>query len=289
MGGSNSQEQSQNQKKWTSWHTTALLAIIAAMIIFSIIIPKKYIEYTWLLNMVLMTVFVGIAGLGINGRLSGVLIDSRNRWNLSRLQTILWTILILSAFFTIAIWNILNKSADPLAIQLHEELWFLMGISTTSLVGSPLIISGKKEKKADPEEKKNQFVMVAQQRGVKIDPKTFKIMDNKPETTSMTAQGQVACNAKLEDAGISDLFKGEETGNVAYLDLGRIQMLYFTVITIMTYAVMIFNLLHGVKTGAKIDTFPALSSSLIALLAISHGGYLAHKAVSHSKLPGGDS
>jgi hypothetical protein len=256
---------------------------MVAMIVLSVVIPKNYIKYTWLLNMALLTMFVVITGLGVTGRLSGVLIDSRNRWNLSRLQMILWTIVILSGFFTIAIWNVFSGQSDPLSIAMQEELWLLMGISTTSLVASPLILNNKREKKPEPSETNNVLMLLSRQRGVDL------VMDDKDkakqlEELPVEADGQLVKNKDIKDAGAIDLFKGEETGNATHLDLGRIQMLYFTVITIIAYAVTLYQGFSEVaKTGDKIAEFPILSSSMIGLLAISHGGYLVHKAIPHSK------
>jgi hypothetical protein len=40
------------------------------------------------------------------------------------------------------------RGADPLAIAIPEQLWLLMGISTTALVASPLIRSTKRDVRA---------------------------------------------------------------------------------------------------------------------------------------------
>ncbi|MCK4458266.1 MAG: hypothetical protein KAT13_01350, partial [Methanosarcinales archaeon] len=93
----------------------------------------------WFSVMALMTLSIIIAGHGATGRWAGLLIDERNRMSLSRLQMILWTAIILSGLLVAALSNTTLGAKDPLAIALPEELWMLMGISTASLVGSPLI------------------------------------------------------------------------------------------------------------------------------------------------------
>src|SRR5689334_8393518 len=110
---------------------------------FPIDTPKQ-ITLFWLVNMISLAVFAIIAGRGITGLWRGVLIDERNKMSLSRLQLALWTILILASFLTAALINIhKGQPPDPLSIAIPETLWGLMGISTASLVGSPLIKGAK--------------------------------------------------------------------------------------------------------------------------------------------------
>ena len=72
---------------------------------------------------------------------------------------------------------------------------------------------------------------------------------------------------------------GEETGNATKPDMGKIQMFYFTIILVITYALA---LIRTFKDPSLPAALPAISASMIALLGISHAGYLANKAVPHS-------
>jgi hypothetical protein len=257
---------------WTRKHTFSLLLIIIAILPVGLLTPSTYRLYVWLGLLILLTVFALIAGHGLTGMWLGLLIDERNKMSLSRLQMILWTVLILSGFLTVALANIAAGVVEnPLAISIPEELWLLMGISTASLVGSPLIMSTKKVKEPKEEEQNQTIVSMAAEEGVssnELEPK-------------VTNKGQVIVNKDPKYARLSDLFKGEETGNAAQLDLGKIQMFYFTLILVFAYAVALGDLLCG--TG-KIDAFPVLSSSMVALLGISHAGYLTNKAIPHSQV-----
>ena len=216
----------------------------------------------WFSVMALMTVSIIIAGHGATGRWAGLLIDERNRMSLSRLQMILWTAIILSGLLVAALSNTTLGAKDPLAIALPEELWMLMGISTASLVGSPLILSNKKAQIPETEETQ----------------KAIKEAEN--EEGRVSNIGQIIVNEKPEDARVSNMFKGEETGNATQLDLGKVQMFYFTLILALTYAVALGDVLTGVE---KISEFPVLSSSMVALMLISHAGYLTNKAIPHSQ------
>lgn len=116
-----------------------------------------------------------VAGRGVTGLWLGALVDDRNKISLSRLQMILWTVVILGAFLAAALTNIGNVGgAHPLAIGVPEQLRFLMGISTTALVASPLIRSTKRDvappakDDKDKEAVRARLDLVAKQRG--LDP-----------------------------------------------------------------------------------------------------------------------
>jgi hypothetical protein len=252
-------------KKWTGWHTVGLLAITVAVVLLGYLVPLKARGWAWLGTLVLLTFFALVAGHGITGLWRGLLIDDRNKISLSRLQMILWTILVLSGFLVAGLSNVMNGQNDPLSISIPAELWALMGISTTSLVGSPLIMSNKKSKPFKDEEKTRTFGLMEAQ-GVDISK-----LDNK---------GQVVVNKHLEDAQMSDLFKGDEIGNAAQVDLAKIQMFYFTFILVLVYGVALGKVLAG---GAVINQFPPLHESMVALLGISHAGYLTSKGTTHSE------
>lgn len=68
-----------------------------------------------------LMIFLLIAlGLGANGKVYGILIDTRNRTSLSRMQMTLWTVLALSAFLAIALPRSMPGAlgtASALAIQ----------------------------------------------------------------------------------------------------------------------------------------------------------------------------
>src|SRR5712691_2003859 len=57
--------------------------------------------FTWWIIMGVLVLFTLVAGWAIVGRPLGALVDERNRMSLSRLQLIVWTIVVLSAFMTI--------------------------------------------------------------------------------------------------------------------------------------------------------------------------------------------
>ncbi|MEE9542956.1 MAG: hypothetical protein V3V95_04160 [Thermodesulfobacteriota bacterium] len=238
--------------------------IVAAIIIAGQLCGSRFV--LWWITLILLILFAVIIGHGFTGLWCGLLIDERNKISLSRLQMFLWTIVILSGYFAAAQSNLLADMPEPLSVAIPEELWILMGISVTSLIGSPLVKSTKKAKSANPDElKKTKSLLVTQ-----------GLTDDKTDSI-----GQIMVNVSPTDARWSDMFKGEETGNGAHLDLAKVQMFYFTLILVITYALQVGNELAD--SAKQIIEFPALDSSMLALLGISHAGYLTNKGIPHSK------
>jgi hypothetical protein len=236
---------------------------------------------SFLLTIALLAAFTTVAGHGVVGFWLGLLIDERNRMSLSRLQMCLWTIVVLSGFLSAALWNIL-QSNDPrnpmIAVAIPQELWLAMGISVTSLVGSPLVLSTKMTAPADA-------TVPAQRDQIQKEEERTKeeLARQGLPAKVVIIQGKVVVWKWLWDARPADLFQGDEIGNAAHLDLGKVQMLLFTLVLVFAYAVM---MAHGFTkvagTPDAILSLPRLSEGMVALLGISHAGYLTNKAVPHS-------
>ncbi len=184
-------------------------------------IVDRTVTSQWLLVLLLFTVLLGVIGRQINGRWLGVLIDSRNKMSLSRLQVALWTLVVLSAYLTIAVPRIFDKppaptafaqlvaghpddpilvtcekrlgrkpasaaecDAGPLQITFPEELLLALGISMTSFAGSTLIQNSKKKKEVNLQAKDGALVALEQKR---------------TEARSRLAAARDALNAALEE------------------------------------------------------------------------------------------
>jgi hypothetical protein len=229
-------------KHWTRGHTWGLLAIVVAIFVLGWFVPTSARLWAWLPSLVLLALFIGVAGHGITGYWRGALIDEQNKISLSRLQLAAWTAVVLSAYVTAALGNIAHGAGDPLGIRIDSQIWILLGISTTSLVGSPLLKSNKR------------------------------------------IQGLLLRSSAPGDSSWADLFRGEESGNEGLLDMAKVQMFYFTVIAVVAYGTAL-GLLMANKSF-PFDAFPGLSSGVLALLGISHAGYLTNKVIPHGLAPG---
>jgi len=156
-----------------------------------------------------------------------------------------------------------------LAIAIAPELWTLLGINTTSLVGSPLILSRKEEKKPTDLDKA-------------AGPAAAKFKEDREEVKKNSV-GTLYGNATVADAEFTDLFEGEELGNTTSVDVSRVQMFFFTIIAGLSYAVLVWKQMRGVP-AAQLNALPDVTSGLLALLGISHAGYLASKTLDHTSV-----
>jgi hypothetical protein len=202
-----------------------------------------------------MVMFFLVLGLYQNNRLLGVLINERNLMSLSRFQSVVWTTILLSAYIVIAFERIrAGTVADPLAIAIDWRIWALAGISMTSLIGTPLILSSKKDKVPAPDEL------------------------GKLGSTSDLTEGVLYVNPSPAQAAFTDMFEGDEVRNTDCIDLAKVQMFLFTVVAAITYEGLLLSMIRTVPPEA-LDAFPALSEGFLAILGISHGGYLTSKSV----------
>ena len=267
---------------WKHWHTIGLLLMILVIAAAGLLVPREKIVVAWLVNIVALALFGMIAGDGLTGNFwLGWLINEQNRMSLSRLQMALWTVIVLSAFLTAALVNIRAGYADvALSIAIPEELWLVMGISTTSLVASPLILSKKKEQTVDPEVARQALGIVPPNMAdarVADGGATPTPQGASAVTEGLRVEGRVVAFTSPNQAGVYNLVSGEEIGNFNILDLTRLQNLLFTLIIVGAYAASLGAMLKG--SQAPITQFPEIGAGSLALLAISHAGYLTGKAV----------
>lgn len=209
----------------------------------------------WILTAGLMIIFLGIIGKAINERWSGILINELNVMSLSRLQIVIWTVIILSAYLTATTARIYSGHPDPLGIVVDWQIWALLGISSTSLVATPIILDNKKKKTTT----------------------TDAITTYAYSEENMV--GIAFRNSNDTDAKFTDMFEGDEVGNEKYVDMSKVQMFFFTIISALSYIILLFKEFLG---NIILDSLPTLPEGLIAILTISHGAYLSYKIVNHT-------
>jgi hypothetical protein len=257
-----------NGKPFSGFWTALILILLTALMV-----PAAwYLPYRWkfIALMVLMLVFMITVGVRISGRPAGILINERNLISLSRFQLVLWTLIILSAYLVAAIGRIKGAVPNALNIGLDPYLWVLLGISTTSLIGTPLIQSTKKTQEPKPEEiAKAETALTA-----KGEPET-------KEEIAKNAQGVLFANPDIKDAAFSDMFEGDEVGNTAYVDVAKVQMFFFTIVAALSYSLQLFKW-TSTNDANVLANFPVVSAGLVAILGISHAGFLVNKTTTHT-------
>ncbi|MFJ8536826.1 hypothetical protein [Streptomyces sp. NPDC093591] len=233
---------------WSKIHT-GIICLLLILFVILFLTPEPQSGGAWLTFAVLFLALITAVGKGVCGVLAGALIDGRGRMSASRLQLIMWSITILSALLTAVKWNFHKGSENPVDITVPEQVWVLLGISATSLAGSVLV----KSNKAGPPS---------------------------PAGAAAPARANLlATNPSADQASLSDLFSGDEVSNKDYVDIGKVQVLFFTLVILLGYASSLYDTLAARPDAIK--ELPDLSEGILTLLGISHAGYLVEKAAPH--------
>ncbi len=265
--------------------------LLALMVLVAIFVPTRlglrWWLWAWIAELVLMFVILGLIGLSI-GSANGwwaVFVDSRNMVSLSRFQVVLWTLVVLSAFWTIGLGRVADSThpdhaklyvceptssneqtpcATPLSLGLPVVLWALMGISVTSAVATPLIREDKVQRTSK-------------------DQKDYEDALTKTLTRNKLAQnfgtrGAVVIRTSGSPS-FGDMFRGEDPENVCYIDIAKVQNFFFTIVAVIAYGVALGAAIVGAESIASLCQFPAVAEGLLAVLGISHAGYLVNQTI----------
>jgi len=94
--------------------------------------------------------------------------------------------------------------------------------------------------------------------------------------------GLLHVNDSIQDARWSDMVSGEKIQDYQYVDIAKVQMFFITILVVFSYGALIWA--EMTSSGAQVllgalpqISLPAFSASLVALLGISHAGYLTTK------------
>ena len=248
------------------WIGTALILLTAAMIAFAWYARPGL---NWILVALAMTAFIVVLGKGITGRALGFLINELKIMSLSRFQLALWTVIVVSAYFVIAIARVKQGDvANPLVVQIDWQIWALLGISATSLVASPLLANGKKLKQ--PADEKGAMKLA----GKPFGEDAAAVTDNRV--------GVLYPNQDISEARFTDMFEGEELADASLIDLGKVQMFFFTIVVAVAYSAEVLHMVAVDDLAIDAIALPAIHEGLLALMGISHAGYLGSKGVTHT-------
>jgi hypothetical protein len=187
----------------------------------------------WGLAVVITMMLFALAGREVNGQWFGILIDSRNKLSLARLQMTLWTVMVLTAFLTMAIHRIRATTGvspsltheQALDIKLPPELILAMGISLASFAGATLIKSAKTTREVKIEARNTPMMALDRKNKAKVE---FDAVQSKVDTRSQEQfnanQALEAANTALKAAPSDTLLqkaqrKAEELAKAAVLNL----------------------------------------------------------------------
>jgi hypothetical protein len=181
---------------------------------------------------------------------------------------VLWTVLVLGFLAAVILARLAKGSGEPMNVAVGSDLWALLGISSTSLVGTPFLLALRRDK--EPVDK----VQAASQAADRF---------NEPATEiAKRADGPLYVNPRPQDARFSDIFEGDEISNTQMVDVSKVQMFAFTVISALVWTIAAIRLLGGSDLFGAQAALPDLPSGMVTLLGVSNAGYLLNKMVDHT-------
>lgn len=242
----------------------ALLFVSIVLFIAVAVIAPMRVSATWSLTIVLAAVaaFVMAAGYAVKGSPWAALVTSLNTMSLSRTQTVVWTILICASFITVAFarFRTTGTAADALTFTVPDTLLGLIGVTLTSAVASSLVLSGKASKSPAAD------LVQQAAKNANMNPEEVK------------PQGTLFGYTDGSRAALTDIFEGDELGDAHTLDLGKIQMFFFTVVG----ATIFLGDMYGRLRSGTPAGLPDLPANLVILMGMSHAGYVGNKLVSRT-------
>ena len=212
------------------------------------------------------------------------------RVGLSRLQQSVWSVILFGGVVVLGAFNVallagavrrqeqaaaaLDQAASTIGLfpSMDPALWAVLGITAViSPYLSKRILTWK-----DP---RPEFDQVEVTRPTAIVPETIEV------------------RADPRQASWADMFMGEAEGDKGTLDISRLQHLIITGLLVGGYVMLLVEYTRNIsgraimlawETGAPVfASMPPVDGTFLGLLALSHGAYLAFKAMPAGKGPGG--
>jgi hypothetical protein len=216
----------------------------------------------WAITGVVMIVLAGLIGRRakywtdegkeVSKNWLGILIDERQRFSLTHLQVVLWSLVLLSLLAALFLARLFGGVAptEILKITIPQEILVLAGISG----GSAVIATAAKSTRTDEIRKLGTS-------GSKIVP-----LDSTP-------------NAKPLPAHFSQIFMVEDGDMIdKVVDAAKFQNFFLTLIAVGAYVVIAASVLAS-TTNLNNLAFPGFSPDLLWLVGISHAAYVGNKFV----------
>ena len=178
-----------------------------------------------------------------------VLRDARGRYSLSRVQMMLWTVVLLSLVSGMAFGRFAAGQVDVAGFDIPGQVLTLLSIA----IGSAVVAAAIKVVKST----------------------------TRPESVAAYPVGR-------ERGRFVEMLTAEEGASAGRsIDLAKFQNFVITVLLLLAYVAQAVAALRAVDNPAGIGGLPAFSDTFLVLLAVSHAGYLLSKIPSPAGRPSG--
>ncbi len=213
---------------------------------------RTILHWQWGAVLASLLIVSVIAGHLANDRWIGVLIDERNRISLGRLQWMAWFLVLFSAYFTGAVWDI--AFGDLPAVE--TNLFGLIGITTGSAVVANAVVEGKK---ADQSPTPNAVAPAAAP-GAPAPAAAAVPTDLR--------SGKVDINTSPMDASFADLYLGEDVTNRQSVDASRLQKFIITILLITVYLEMLWSAFVDASQTYHAFSMPIVGTNFLGMMGV---------------------
>src|SRR6516225_9321109 len=203
-------------KAWGSLTLLLLILLAACAVWIGKSTDHSQLRWQYIAVTAILVALCIVAGVLVNRRLEGVLIDDRNRMSLARVQWVAWMIVLLGAYFVEVVWNVAHSFSFP---EMQTESFGLLGIISGSSVVSSLIVDAKMRPPVVPSGQPQA-----------VQPQAVQPM---AAGDHPGRKGSMDINYKVAEAGWADLYLGEEVANRYVVDVSRLQKLIVTVLFVL--------------------------------------------------------
>ncbi len=260
----------------------------------------------WLCTAALISLFLFLLGQFTKHGARTFFIDgNRNKYSLSRIQMVCWTVIILSAHLTLTLTRIVHSNdkeghtlyASGLpsdksenyasAVGIPKEVLALLGISIGAALITPVInnTKGRKTNRKDDTVKKSK--KLDNSSVVPLYENVLKM--NVGSNRNVSNIGAIQINKKIENAKLIDIFMGEEVKNYKLLDISKIQQFVITLAVMVSYMYIVFRSFSRVELPIhEMNILPNIPKDLLYLVIASHTYYIGNKVITQSTPASGE-
>ena len=207
----------------------------------------------WITYAVVSAICIAIAAIGgmaTNGTPWAVFIDRRNTWSLTQLQLGLWALIVIPVLVTFAAVRAMHDPSSAWDFIFPGEDWVILGISLGSTTTAVIVKSLK---------------------------------DRPIGTGALAAGARILTRPAATDAKLSDILTYDEGTNPPLgFDITKYQNLLFTLALAGVWLWNAMWMFSKARVSADLSTLPGMNQTALAILAVSHAGYIVGKAVPQS-------
>jgi hypothetical protein len=177
--------------------------------------------------------------------------DPNGTSSTSKFQWLLFLVAVLFAY--VALWIVRAKQGNYSAVpDVPDNILIVLGFSTATMATS-------------------KGIKVASVNATKRAAEAEALAAGSAPTVARAA-GVAAATALAPPAGVGGIFVDDE----GFPDLSKIQLVAFTLVTL---GIFIATVIHQIASNPPVTSLPDIDGTLMVLMGISSGGYLAKKTV----------